>query len=329
MTLYFIHIELKTGLNIKTEEEINKIKAMKNMQEMSIIENKDDDKDNKIDIIDKNKFKNNKLNIKSNINTKDNIEKDKKSKKKNPIIKLNIIYSILNFLMSHPNFNYEIERIISILWTYYYRNYYSLGMYIVLFCSFFFVDIIKNKFLILFILTPILLITIGSFHISNIDGIIENLTSDDKTFYSKFAIRKYRYILGSPPCAFDKFTLRDFLPVCVILRSGSFYPQRGRLRVNAAVMVHDDMGPVRPTAIILIGRVYGVPGYRECVLVLLHASAVFQRALVVRRKRPAVVQDLLTQNRTRCSLPVFHPGRQMCAVQLYGDTGRHQTSPNS
>ena len=97
--------------------------------------------------------------------------------------------------MSHPNFNYEIERIISILWTYYYRNYYSLGMYIVLFCSFFFVDIIKNKFLILFILTPILLITIGSFHISNIDGIIENLTSDDKTFYSKFAIRKYRYIL--------------------------------------------------------------------------------------------------------------------------------------
>ena len=68
-------------------------------------------------------------------------------------------------------------------------------MYIVLFCSFFFVDIIKNKFLILFILTPILLITIGSFHISNIDGIIENLTSDDKTFYSKFAIRKYRYIL--------------------------------------------------------------------------------------------------------------------------------------
>ena len=78
MTLYFIHIELKTGLNIKTEEEINKIKAMQNMQEMSIIENKDDDKDNKIDIIDKNKFKNNKLNIKSNINTKDNIEKDKK-----------------------------------------------------------------------------------------------------------------------------------------------------------------------------------------------------------------------------------------------------------
>ena len=44
MTLYFIHIELKTGLNIKTEEEINKIKAMQNKFEMSIMENKDVDK---------------------------------------------------------------------------------------------------------------------------------------------------------------------------------------------------------------------------------------------------------------------------------------------
>ena len=65
-------------------------------------------------------------------------------------------------------------------------------MYIVLFFSFFFVDIKKNKFLILFILTPILLIKIGSYHISNVDGIIENLDDEEKVFFSKFAIAKYQ-----------------------------------------------------------------------------------------------------------------------------------------
>ena len=197
MTLYFIHIELNSGLNIKSEEEIARIKTMQNMQEMDIIENPDENKDTKnlLEIkngnnIENNKFKNNKLNIKSNINAQDDKEKDKKPKK-SALFRINIIYRIFGFLMSHPNFNYELERIISILWIYYYRNYYSLGMYLVIFCSFFFVDIIKNKYLILFILTPILLLTIGSFHISNIDGIIENLSSDDKVYYSKFAIMKY------------------------------------------------------------------------------------------------------------------------------------------
>jgi hypothetical protein len=52
----------------------------------------------------------------------------------------------------------------------------------------------KNKYLILFILTPILLITIGSFHISNIDGIAENLTDDEIIFFSKFALGKYHYL---------------------------------------------------------------------------------------------------------------------------------------
>ena len=202
LTLYFIHIELKTGLNIKSEEEIARIKTMQNMQEMDIIENTNDKKENKSkenlievkngnNIVD-NKFKNNKINIKGNINIniKDEKEKDKKPGK-SAFFRINIIYRIFSFLMSHPNFNYELERIISILWTYYYRNYYSLGMYLVLFCSFFFIDIVKNKFLILFVLTPILLITIGSYHISNIDGIIENLTSEEKVYYSKFAIRKY------------------------------------------------------------------------------------------------------------------------------------------
>ena len=186
MNLYFIHNELKTGYNIKSEEEIQKLK----MQEMKEIVKKENDEDDK-----PKKIRNNILPnppIKSNLKQNKD-EKVKSTKNKNAFLQINLVYRTLNYLMKHPNFNYEIERIISIIWTYYYRNYYSLGMYIVLFFSFFFVDIKKNKFLILFILTPILLITIGSYHISNVDGIIENLDDEEKVFFSKFAIAKYQY----------------------------------------------------------------------------------------------------------------------------------------
>ena len=187
MTLYFIFIELKRGINIKSEEEIKQAQ----MVEMNNIDNNKIEIENGGSNIDKLRLQKNKLNVKINLNIKDKIEPEKKSKR-SALYKINIIYRILSFLMKHPNFNYEIERIFSILWVYYYRNYYSLGMYLVLFCSFFFVDIVKNKFLILFVLTPILLITVSSLHISNIDGIIENLNDDDQVYYSKFAIEKYK-----------------------------------------------------------------------------------------------------------------------------------------
>ena len=196
--LFFIHILLKTSNIIKSEEEIAKIKTLRNVQEMKIIENKEDKdvNDNTIEVkkgninADNSKLKTNNLNIKPNI--KDDNEKDKTVKKKSALFRINLVYRLIRFLMRHPNFNYEIERIISIIWVYNYRNYYSLGIYLVIFCSFFFVDITKNKCLILFILTPILLITIASYHLSNIDGIIEDLSEDDKVYYSKFAIGKYK-----------------------------------------------------------------------------------------------------------------------------------------
>ena len=207
ITFIFVHIELKSGLNIKTEEEIVKIKKMQEMTNIDKSGNNGnmENKQNGNNVIDNSKLTKNKLDNNNNLKDKKK-EKNTKfclsfinfikelPKKINVLACINVIYRFLNFLMEHPNFNYEMERIISILWTYYYRNYYSLGMYLVLFCSFFFGDLIKNKFLILFILTPILLITIGSFHISNIDGIIEDLSDDNKVFYSKFAIRKYKYL---------------------------------------------------------------------------------------------------------------------------------------
>ena len=141
--LLFIHMLLKTDNNIKSEEEVAKIKTLKNMQEMSIIENKDDknNNDNVIEVKDKNNITDNsKLKNKPIIKEdKEKTEKDKKVKKKSILFSINIFYRLIRFLMRHPNFNYEIERIISIIWVYYYRNYYSLGMYLVIFCSFFFV----------------------------------------------------------------------------------------------------------------------------------------------------------------------------------------------
>jgi len=186
LTLYYIHIELKSGLNIISEEEMEKIKSE---MEKKIIENDYNNIDN-----DNISNKENGNNIINNKDNKDKNEIDKKPKKKSVIFSINLIYKLFSFMMNHPNLNYEIERIISIIWTYYYRNYYSLVMYLVLFCSFFFVDRIKIKYLILFILTPILLMTIGSFHISNIDGILEKISDDDKLFFSKFAMCKYKYL---------------------------------------------------------------------------------------------------------------------------------------
>ena len=120
MTLYFIHIELKSGLNIKTEEEVAKLKKLR---EMDIIKKTNDNNNNPNGIKNNNNsnIENNKLDLKSN--------KSKVKVKVNVIsifpfkINFHLIFPVsrfINYLISHPNFNYEIERIISILWTYYY-----------------------------------------------------------------------------------------------------------------------------------------------------------------------------------------------------------------
>jgi hypothetical protein len=124
-----INREGKIVSSIFSEEEMEKIK---NEMEKKIIENDYNNIDN-----DNGSNKENGNNIINNKDNKDKNEIDKKPKKKSVIFSINLIYKLFSFMMNHPNLNYEIERIISILWTYYYRNYYSLVMYLVLFCSFF------------------------------------------------------------------------------------------------------------------------------------------------------------------------------------------------
>ena len=86
---------------------------------------------------------------------------------------ISTILSTIMMFLSNPTFNFEFSRILSIAWTYYYINIYSLGILIFIFLSFFSVHIKKNKCLVLYILTPMLILSLGSFHLTNINGIAE------------------------------------------------------------------------------------------------------------------------------------------------------------
>ena len=109
-----------------------------------------------------------------------------------------IITNIMMFL-SHPIFNFELTRMLAIAWTYYYRNIFSLGILIFIFLSFFSVDIKKNKYLVLFILTPMLLFSLCCYHLTNIDGICPEFDEDDedekkqKLKYKRLGIGKSEY----------------------------------------------------------------------------------------------------------------------------------------
>ena len=88
----------------------------------------------------------------------------------------------------------EIIRIISILWIYYFRNFYSVGIFFVVFFSFYFVDRRKNRCLILYILLPMLFITLVFSHIGNIDGLFENMSEERTIQLRKLGIEKYEYV---------------------------------------------------------------------------------------------------------------------------------------
>ena len=103
-----------------------------------------------------------------------------------------ILSNIILFL-SHPTFNFETTRILSITWTYFYRNLYSFGILIFIFLSFFSVHIKKNKCLVIYILTPMLIASLSTFHITNIKGIAEGFNEYEKLKYMRLAIGKYNY----------------------------------------------------------------------------------------------------------------------------------------
>ena len=133
------------------------------------------------------------------LNLEPNIDVDKINiiqKNNSDIIKkvkniFSIILSKFMLFLSHPTFNFEVTRILSIAWTYFYRNIYSFGILVFIFLSFFSVHIKKNKCLVIYLLTPMLFLSLISFHLANIKGLAEVNTIDDKLRYKRLALGKY------------------------------------------------------------------------------------------------------------------------------------------
>ena len=104
----------------------------------------------------------------------------------------NTFETIIEFITS-PTFIIQFCRILSIFYIYLYPNFYSIGIFITLFFSSLFINVNKNKRLTLFLLAPMVTITINFYHLSNINGIFENFDDTRRKKYLNFALGKYEY----------------------------------------------------------------------------------------------------------------------------------------
>ena len=110
------------------------------------------------------------------------------------VYKKSIFYKIISKIMKflyHPVFNFEMSRILAILWTYFYSNIFSLGILIFVFISFFSPHTKRNKCLVIFILSPMLTLSLCFFHVSNIPGYLEHLNDIEKRGYMSLGIKKF------------------------------------------------------------------------------------------------------------------------------------------
>ena len=128
----------------------------------------------------------------------ENIETDENTKREEKVnelvLKKSIFYKLFNKIMIffyHPVFNFEISRICSIIWTYFYRNIFSFGILLFVFISFFSAHAKRNKFLVIFILFPMVTFSLCSFHVSNIPGYLEDLTENELNGYKSLGLKKY------------------------------------------------------------------------------------------------------------------------------------------
>ena len=157
-----------------------------------------------------------KLNLE--VKQQQNLEYIKENNGNNQIDKLvnkkSIFYKIISNLMKflyHPVFNFEVSRILSIIWTYFYRNIFSFGILIFIFISFFSPHTKRNKFLVIFVLSPMLVLSLGFFHVSNILGYLDDLTNEEKIGYSSIALKKYDNIYLEYPIGHLFFIIVMFL----------------------------------------------------------------------------------------------------------------------
>ena len=183
-----------------------------------------------------------------------NEEEEKKNNKKkviknekimNKIIKVKMAFknignyikqafrNILNFIIS-PAFIIQFSRIMSIAWIYFYRNFYSLGIFITLFFSFLFLSTKSNKYLTIFLLTPMVFISLVCFHFSNINGFFENYEEDiERIKYMHFGLGKYEY-------SFLEYYAGNLFYIFIMFLIYSFYASSKSVNKNEIKKENDE-----------------------------------------------------------------------------------------
>ena len=102
------------------------------------------------------------------------------------------IYSKITSFCSKPYFILHIIRIMSIIWLYYFRNFYSIGVFIWLFFSFLYLDSVSIRFLTIVILFPSIFISLSCMHGSRIyNSFFSDLSEKSKVKYFHFALGNY------------------------------------------------------------------------------------------------------------------------------------------
>ena len=126
-------------------------------------------------------------NIKKNELNNEPNETEKETKEAS---RCNKIKSALKKFFPNMELLWLVFRILSLLWMLQLKNFFALVIFIFIFFSFIFNSPRFIFNLIIFLLIPINLITIGCLHISNINGISENLSEGKKRLYKDFAFVK-------------------------------------------------------------------------------------------------------------------------------------------
>ena len=116
-------------------------------------------------------------NIKKNELNNEPNENEKETKEAS---RCNKIKSALKKFFPNMELLWLVFRILSLLWMLQLKNFFALVIFIFIFFSFIFNSPRFIFNLIIFLLIPINLITIGCLHISNINGISENLSEGKK-----------------------------------------------------------------------------------------------------------------------------------------------------
>ena len=109
---------------------------------------------------------------------KKNDDKNEKEEDKDKKGLLDKLYDKLAQIWTSPYFILHICRILAIIWLYFFRNFYSLGVFVWLFFSFLYLHVSTNRIWTTFILIPCMAISLFCIHISKIDGIFEFLKKE-------------------------------------------------------------------------------------------------------------------------------------------------------